>query len=156
MHSVILNVMKKRMHQKSILLAALCAFLPIHPLAAEPAIAKPVEKVALKAPTKPLAERVGGADSVFVGKLVNRVEDGDWVRAELLVEESLRDVQKGEKIPVIWRKMVGDVPIYDAAEGAKGIAILDDKHEGRYWLRSDKFEPLDQLDLVKELIAKDK
>ena len=148
--------MKKQLHQKSIFLAALCAFLPIHPLAAEPAIAKPADRGDLKAPTKPLAERVGGADSVFVGKLINRVEDGDWVRAMLLVEEPLRDVQKGEKIQVIWRKKIGDIAIYDAAEGDKGIAILDDKHEGRYWLRDDKFEPLDQLDLVKELIAKDK
>ncbi len=33
------------------------------------------------------------------------------------------------------------------------MAILADKHEGRYWLREDKFEPLEKLDEVKKVVG---
>lgn len=120
--------MNNRIHPKTLLIIALSACLPLQPLAADPVVAQSVEKANLRAPEKPLAERVHGADSVFVGKVINRVADGDWVRAELLVEEPLRDVHKGDKFEIIWRAKIGDMPIYDVAEGVRGIAILDDKH----------------------------
>ena len=103
---------------------------------------------------KPLKERVANAELVFVGKVVNRVLEGDWVRAELIVEQPLRGVKKGEKIKVIWRKTIGGRKIYDTAEGTRGIALLKDKHEGRYWLRLSKFEGGDKLEKVKEWIVK--
>ena len=107
---------------------------------------------AVRAPTPPLEERVKAAESVFVGKLINKVVEGDWVRAELLVQEPLKNTKKDEKVLVIWRATIGGQPIYDTPEDSRGIAILGDKHEGRYWLRSDKFEPVDKLDEVKKII----
>jgi len=103
-------------------------------------------------PTKPLKERVNAAETVFVGKLINRVEDGDWVRADLLVETPLHKAKKDTKVQVTWRKNLGSRVIYDAAEGTKAIAILGDKYKERYWLRADKFESVDQLDEVKAII----
>jgi len=106
-----------------------------------------------RAPTPPLDERVEKAEQVFVGTLVNRVEDGDWVQAELRVDIHLRGDKKGALVPVIWRKRLGDLQIYDAPENARGIAILSDKHEGRYWLRADKFEPVQNLQAVRRTLA---
>lgn len=113
-----------------------------------PALARTV------APTQPLEKRVKDAELIFTGKVINKTIQGDWARAELLVDESLRGVIKGDKIKVIWRIEIGGQPIYDAAEGQQGIALLGDKHEGRYWLRTDKFESLDKLEKVKELLEK--
>lgn len=107
---------------------------------------------AIRAPTKPLAERVAAAELVFVGKVVHKVVEGDWVRAELVVEEPLRGVEKKQRILVIWRATIGGRPIYDTAEGTRGIAILGDKHEGRFWLRDDKFEEVEKLAEVKKLL----
>lgn len=104
------------------------------------------------APTPPLAERLREAEKVFVGTLVERVEDGEWVRAALHVDEPLRGVEEKERVEVIWRTRVRDLQVYDAGEGSRGIAILKDKHEGRYWLRADKFEPLAKLDEVRKLL----
>jgi len=109
--------------------------------------------LAVRAPTAPLAERVSEAETIFLGKLANKVTDGDWVRADLVVEEPLRDAERGHGTAVIWRAKIDGMPIYDAAEGARGIAILKDKHEGRYWLRDDKFEDPGKLNEVKALIA---
>jgi hypothetical protein len=106
-----------------------------------------------KAPTKPLPERVANAEAVFLGKVINKKVEGDWARAELLVEEPLKNAKKGAKIEVIWRINLGNLPIYDAAEGTRGVAILKDQHEGRYWLRSDKFEKPDRVDEVKGIIS---
>ena len=106
--------------------------------------------LAIREPAKPLKDRVSAAETVFLGKLVNRVEEGEWVRAELLVEKPLRKAEKGAKVEVIWRKTLGNLLIYDAAEGDRGIAILKDKHKGRYWLRADKFEKPDKLAEVKK------
>jgi hypothetical protein len=106
----------------------------------------------IKARTKPLPERVGNAETVFLGKVINKVVEGDWVRAELLVETPLKNTEEGVKIQVIWRIKVGQFPIYDTAEGTRGIAILKNKHEGRYWLRSDKFESPDKVEEVKGII----
>lgn len=106
------------------------------------------------APTEPLEKRVKEAELIFTGKVIDKEVKGDWARAELLVETPLRGVKKGEKIEVIWRIQVGGEPIYDAAEGQQGVALLGDKHEGRYWLRSDKFEGLDQLEKVKTILKK--
>ena len=100
----------------------------------------------IRAPTPPLEERVKAAETVFVGKLINKVVEGDWVRAELLIEEPLKNSEKGAKVLVIWRATLGGRPIYDTPEDSEGIAILGDKHEGRYWLRDDKFEPVGKLD----------
>ena len=78
------------------------------------------------------------------------------MRADLVVEESLKDAERGAKVEVIWRATIGGRPIYDTAEGTRAIAILKDKHEGRYWLRDDKFEDVAKLAEVKKLIeAKD-
>jgi len=108
--------------------------------------------IALRAPTPPLKDRVSAAETVFLGKVINRAEDGDWVRAELLVEQPLRNAEKGMKIEVTWRTRVGSFFIYDVAEGTRGVAILKDKHKGRYWLRADKFEDSSKLAEVKAMI----
>ena len=105
-----------------------------------------------KAPTKPLAERVSDAETVFLGKVINKKIEGDWATAELLVEEPLKNAEKGAKCEVVWRISLGKLMIYDTAEGTTGIAILGDKHKGRYWLRDDKFENPKTLEKVKKLI----
>lgn len=107
-----------------------------------------------RAPTPPMEKRVQDSGLVFVGKVVNRVQTGEWVKAELLVEQPLKNARKGDQVPVTWRVTVGNFFIYDAAEGARGIAILGDQHRGRYWLRADKFEPLEKLPAVQALTAK--
>lgn len=108
---------------------------------------------AVRAPTQPLAQRVQEAEMVFLGKVVNKTVDGDWARAELLVEEPLRNAEKGAKVAVTWRIMVGTFFIYDVAAETGGVAILKDKHEGRYWLRDDKFEKPEKLAEVKALVT---
>ncbi len=108
-----------------------------------------------RAPTPPLEKRVKDAALVFTGKVINKKVDGEWARAELLVDVPLRGVKKGEKIEVIWRVELSGRPIYDAPDGKQGVALLGDKHEGRYWLRDDKFEDLDKLEKVKKLVEKD-
>jgi hypothetical protein len=108
---------------------------------------------AVRAPLPPLEVRVKNAQKVFVGTLINRVEKGDWVQAELRVDTPLHNVKAGEKVAVTWRRAVGGLKIYDAAEDAKGIAILKDQHQGRYWLRADKFEPTTKLNQVKKILG---
>jgi hypothetical protein len=110
----------------------------------------------IKAPTKPLSERVENAETVFLGTVVNKVVTGDWARAEILVEEPLKNAEKDAKVEVIWRIKIGGLPIFDTAAGTQGVAILKDKHEGRFWLRSDKFEKPEKLDAVKDLIKPEK
>lgn len=127
------------------------------------------------APTPSLEKRIADGRLIFVGKLVNRVQRGDWVQAELLVEEPLKNVKKGDTVPVIWRLLlvggrsvaapvegnpgiakvqtVGAEPMFDRAAGARGIAILGDKHKGRYWLRADKYEDVSKLGEVKKLVG---
>lgn len=122
-------------------LSLLCLLLSFSPISS-----------ALKAPTKSLEYRVQAAELVFVGTVINKVIDGDWVRAELLVEEPLVNTKQAEKIAVTWRTTIGNIAIYDTAEGSHGIAILKDMRKGRYWLRSDKFETLDKIDSVKEVL----
>ena len=104
-------------------------------------------------PVPPLSDRVEQAELVFLGTLIERAEDGEWVRAVLRVDESLRVPEGMRRVEVIWRVRVGDREVYDAAEGQRGVAILDDKHEGRYWLRTDKFEPAERLGEVRELVS---
>ena len=106
-----------------------------------------------KVPTEPLEKRVKDAELIFTGKIIDKTIQGDWARAKLLVELPLRGVEKEETVEVIWRIKVGDTPIYDAPEGKQGVALLSDKHEGRYWLRDDKFEGLDKLEKIEELIG---
>lgn len=113
---------------------------------AMPALARTV------APTEPLEKRVKSAELIFTGKVINKTVQGDWAHAELLVDESMRGVKKGDKIEVIWRIQIAGKPIYDVVDGKQGIALLGDKHKGRYWLRGDKFEDLVKLDKVKELL----
>lgn len=107
-------------------------------------------------PTPPLAERVAKAEEVFAGTVVNRVEKGEWVHAELRVDTPLRGSKKGALVPVIWRSTVGNNIIYDAKENDRGVALLTGKLKGRYWLRADKFEPIDKLETVKSLVAQTK
>ena len=109
--------------------------------------------LAVRAPTVPLKDRVGAAETVFLGKVVNKVVTGEWASAELVVEEPLRNAEKGKKTEVIWRIRLGRFHIYDVAEGTRGVAILKDKHKGRYWLRSDKFENPNKLAEVKGFIG---
>jgi len=93
---------------------------------------------------KPLTieQRVSTAKLVFVGKIVEKRVKGDWVEAKIVVEKAIRGVKKGQKIPVTWRTSLHGKPLYNVAEGKRGIAILQDKHNGKYWLRADKFETL--------------
>ena len=109
---------------------------------------------AIRAPEVPLEKRVEAAEKVFVGKVINKKVDGEWVRAELLVESPLRNAEKEAKIPVIWRRELGDLKIYDVTVGSKGVALLLDKHEGRYWLGHSRFEKLDKLEEIEKLIEK--
>ncbi len=109
--------------------------------------------LAVRAPTPPLKARVSAAETVFLGKLVNKVVTGEWASAELLVEEPLRNAKKGEKTKVIWRIKLGRFQIYDVPQGTRGIAILKDRHQGRYWLRGDKFESPDKLVEIKGFIG---
>jgi len=104
------------------------------------------------APETPLAERLSDAETVFVGVVTNKVLDGDWARADLLVETPLFNAEQGAKVAVIWRTAVGGQPLYDAASGSKAIAVLKDKHEGRYWLRTDRFENIAKLDEAKRTL----
>jgi len=104
------------------------------------------------APEKPFAERLSDAETVFVGVVTNKVLDGDWARADLLVETPLFNAEQGAKVAVIWRTAVGGQPLYDAASGSKAIAVLKDKHEGRYWLRADRFENIAKLDEAKRAL----
>jgi hypothetical protein len=106
-----------------------------------------------KVPPRPLKDRVAEAEHVFAGTLADRVEKGDWVTASLRVDTPLRGAAEKEKVEVTWRKRLGELEIYDAAEGDRGIAILKEKHGDRYWLRADKFEPVGKLDEVKEFVA---
>jgi len=102
----------------------------------------------IKSPTKPLKERVAEAETIFIGKVVNKEVEGDWATAELLVEQPLKNAKLEAKVPVTWRIRLGQLFIYDVAEGTRGIALLGDKHQDRYWLRADKFEDLKKLDEV--------
>lgn len=104
------------------------------------------------APPVPLEERLGTARLVFVGTVIERVEEGEWVRAVLRVDTPLRGVDQDERVEVVWRKHVLGRALYDAKEGQRGVAILDDMHEGRYWLRAGKFEPEENLDEIRDLL----
>ena len=117
----------------------------------------PPEKFLIdRAQTEPLETRVAKAKTIFVGTLINRVEKGDWVTAELKVDQPMLNAQLGAKVDVIWRRYIDSTEIYNAKQGDKGVAILDDKHQGRYWLRADKFEPESALKLVQELLPETK
>lgn len=105
------------------------------------------------APVDSLEKRLDAAKLVFVGKIINRSEDGEWVQAELLVEDPVLNIKKGGLVPVIWRKTAGGTAIYDAQEGLRGLAILDGYHKGRYWLRSDRFEDVALAAEAKRIIA---
>ncbi len=107
---------------------------------------------AIKAKMKPLEQRVREAEVIFAGKLVNKVIDGEWVRAELEVADPLKNSKKGEEIKVTWRLKLGERKLYDIKPNSQGIALLKEKHEGRYWLRADKFENLEKSALVKGII----
>lgn len=107
----------------------------------------------LKAQPKTLKERLEEADKVFLGKLTKRVVKGQWVMAELVVEKALKNVKKGDKVKVIWREKIGGKILFNAVDGAEGVAILSDKHEGRYWLRSDKFEDIKTLRKVENFVT---
>jgi hypothetical protein len=104
-------------------------------------------------PETPFANRLNEAETVFIGVVTNKVLDGDWARADLLIETPLFNAEQGAKVPVIWRTAVSGRPLYDAASGSRAIAILKDKHEGRYWLRTDKFENIAKLDEAKRVFA---
>ena len=99
-----------------------------------------------------LSERVRGVKTVFVGKVINKVIAGDWARAELEVLTPLKNTKKGAKVSVIWRVKISGRGLFDIAEGAKYMALLKGKHEGRYWLHGEKFKNEKQLNQVKSFI----
>ena len=105
-----------------------------------------------RAKEEPLEVRVQAAEFVFVGKLVNKEVEGDWVKAELVVINPLKNTKKSEKVKVIWRAKIGGRSLYNPAVNSQGIALLKDKHEGRYWLRGDKFAAVEKLEKVKALL----
>ena len=131
---------------KRTLIAALLVFATL--LVSAPALS-------IAAPPS-VEERVATAEMVFVGKLINRIEvEGDWVHAELQVTEPLLKAKVGEKVPVTWRLVrFNDAVIFDCQEGKQGVAILGDMHQGRYWLRDDKFLSMDLLDDIKKAVEK--
>ena len=114
----------------------------------------PVERTVIdRLPSESLQKRVEGAKAIFVGVLVNRVENGDWVEAELKVDEALKGVEEDATVHVTWRRYVGGKEIYNANEGDVGLAILDSKHSsGRYWLRADKFESVEWTNAASKLL----
>ncbi len=112
--------------------------------------------VALRVAPLPLAHRVQQAETVFVGKLVNKVVQGEWVQAELLVEEPMKNAVLNRMVKVVWRSEIDGMPIYDVAEGVRGIAILSDQLDGRYWLRADKFEEVKRRNEIAALITASK
>ncbi|MGE9271504.1 MAG: hypothetical protein ACQKBU_11935 [Verrucomicrobiales bacterium] len=107
---------------------------------------------AIQAQTKPLSIRVQQAQCVFVGKVIHKAVEGDWARAQLLVEEPLAGVKKGQKVDVLWRLRIASQPLFDTPEGSRGIAILTDLRDGRYWLRHDRFEDLKKIEEVRRFI----
>jgi len=119
----------------------------------------PLPSWALRARPEPLEVRVEKSVKIFVGELVEREEADGWVHAVLRVEEPIFGVEKGEKVKVVWRVFnagglaLADAPSFDLEKGARGVALLFDQHQGRYWLREDKFEPLERLERVKQLAA---
>ena len=133
--------MKRRLTPRTIV--SLCMFI----------WATSVAQALTRLPTPPLADRVATAEIVFVGTLINRVEDGDWVRADLRVDTPIHNAKAGQNIPVVWRRTVNQQVIYNADADQRGIAILKDKHEDRYWLRADKYEPITKLPEIQQLVA---
>ncbi len=116
--------------------------------------------LALRAPVEPLETRLKKAETAFVGTIVDLERKDGWARGFLLVEDPLKNAVVDQKIPVIWRhQMPGGLAIgggllsFNPDEGTRGIAILTDQHEERYWLRDDKFEPVKKLDEVRKLLA---
>ncbi|MFK7851046.1 MAG: hypothetical protein AB8D78_08725 [Akkermansiaceae bacterium] len=110
--------------------------------------------LAIRAPEVPLEKRVEKAERIFVGKVINKEVDGDWVKADLLVEKPLRNAEKDSKIPITYRKNIGNQPIYDITVGSKGVAILTDKHKDRYWLGHARFEKMEKLEEIEKLVKK--
>ena len=125
--------------------------------AAPQSVIKVLGKVVIdRVPAKPLQERVHAAESVFVGKVVNKVVAGDWARAELEVLTPLKNAKKGAKVLVTWRIKIAGQHLFDINEGAKYMALLKGKHEKRYWLHGAEYKGEEQLSQVKSLLIKKK
>ncbi len=115
--------------------------------------APPVPQIAIcRAAPVPLKQRVEKAKLVFIGKLVEREEKGDWVHAELVVSEPVFGAKKDERVKVVWRKKIGERLLYDLEQGQEGIAILNHKKEDRYYLGEERFEGMDQLEKLREVL----
>lgn len=97
-----------------------------------------------------LEQKVSDADLIFIGKVINKKVNGDWAQAELLVEEPIAGVKKGEKIKVTWRIQVQGRPIYDTKEGLHGLVMLrnTNKYKERFWFKGVK-----DIKLKKKVIA---
>ena len=118
------------------------------------------------------------AETVFVGRVINRTVDGDWVRAELVVEDALWNAQPRERVPVVWRSKLSRVErfsntvdtdagmslgdqaaaLYDAQEGDRALAILSYKETavypslGLYKLSKSRYVFLDKLKKAKDVL----
>lgn len=106
-----------------------------------------------RAPLKSLTERVDEAEKVFAGKLINKKVEDEWATAELLVETPFSKTEKGLKIPVMWRTSLGGNKMYNPEEGTRGVAILKPSNDGKYWLRTDTFLDISELEKVKAALS---
>lgn len=116
------------------------------------ALQGPVEALS-RMPVPPLRERVAAAEEVAIVTLTQREERGEWARGTLRIDHPIHGSPAGTELPVIWRTTLDDTPIYDAAVGARGIAVLKDRHQGRYWLGQDKLLAFDKLAQVMQVVG---
>lgn len=98
-----------------------------------------------------LKQRLQAAKMAFIGQMVKREESGDWIQAELQVLEPIFGVEKGQRIGVTWPKKISDRFIIQGQQ-PKGIAILNNQYKDRYFLDEEKFESLEKLDAVREIL----
>lgn len=118
-----------------------------------------VSATTIKVDKRTLEERVSDADLIFIGKVINKQVSGDWATAELLVEEPITGVKKGDKVKVTWRIQVNGHHIYDTEEGLRGLSMLKNtnKHKGRFWFKGVKDIKLkDEVIAAKKSIEKKK
>lgn len=105
---------------------------------------------------KSLESRIIDAEVIFAGTLINRVENGDWVQADLRVDPPLHHSAHGQTFKVTWRRFLSGNELYNAVENQKGVALLDSKRNDRYWLRADKFEDVKSIEQAKSLVLRHK
>lgn len=112
-----------------------------------------LQSFALMAPPESLETRVSKAEKIFGFKLLSIEQKGAFKIAELEVVDPIHKTEKGDKVKVCWTGFIeqqGFVP----EVGDTGIAVLVDQHEGAYWFRADKVEPLEKKAEIVKLLAK--